>query len=85
MDQSFADRLVGISERDVLADERDLDRGRRFGGARNDCVPLTQVSRSGLKPELVADKIVYLLLAVPERHFVDVIDILGRDHGLNGE
>ena len=77
MQQSFADRLVSVCQRDVLANQRNLDRRCRLDGARDDRVPLTQVGRCGLKPELVADEIVDLLLAVPERHLIDVIYVLG--------
>ena len=52
------------------------------GGAVDDLAPLVQVGGRGVEAEVVADDVVDALLGVPERHLVDVVDVLGRDDRL---
>ena len=54
-------------------------------GARDDLRPLAQVGRLRLEPKRLDDEVVDALLVVPERHLVDVVDVLGRDDRVDGQ
>ena len=78
-------RLVGVFEPDVLADEGDLDLPLGGVGAAHHPLPLGEVGCRGLHPEVVEDEVVDAFGAEDERHLVDVVDVVGRDHGVDRE
>ena len=49
-------------------------------GAAHHLLPLGQVGRGRLHPEVVEDEVVDALGAEDERHLVDVVDVVGGDH-----
>jgi hypothetical protein len=81
--QRLGHREVGVLELDVLADERDADRLDGGVGVGDDVLPLAEVGGLGLEPERVDDELVDALLVVPDRHLVDVVDVLGRHDGVD--
>ena len=78
MAQRLGHRQVGVLERDA---HRLLGVGRPL----HDVVPLVEVGRLRIDAEVVADRHVDALLVVPERHLVDVVDVLGRDDRVGAE
>ena len=76
-------RLVGVGELHVLADEGDPHLARGGVGAAHHRLPLGQVGRGRLHPEVVEDEVVDALGAEDERHLVDVVDVVGGDHAVD--
>ncbi len=75
---------VGVLELHVLADERDPDRLGRLGGLAGDRLPVEQVRRRGLEPEVLAqDVVVDALGPEHERDLVDVGNVARGDDGLD--
>ena len=72
---------VGVLELHVLADQRDPDRvgAHRLAGAADELVPVAQLRRRRLHPEVVEDEVVHALRAVDQRHLVDVVHVARRD------
>ncbi len=79
--QRLHDRQVGVLELDVLADQRDLDRvgAQGLAGAPHQLLPVAELRRRRLHPEVVEDEVVHALGAVDERHLVDVVHVARRD------
>ena len=75
-------RLVGVGELHVLADQGDPHPALGGVGTAHHRLPLGQVRRRRLHPEVVEDQIVDALGAEDERHLVDVVDVVGGDHGV---
>ena len=81
VDQGFIQRLVGVSVVDILPDHRDRDRAvLRLHIAVNDVLPLAEISFLRLDAELLADDIVEVLLMQNQRHFVNRLRVVHRDH-----
>ncbi len=76
-------RLVGVFQPDVLADEGDLHPALGGVGAAHHRLPLGEVRGRRLHPEMVEDEVVDALGAEDQRHLVDVVDVVGRDHGVD--
>ena len=79
------DRLVGVLELHVLADQRDPDGPLGLVGAPAEGLPVGEVGRRRLDPEVVEDEVVHALGPEGERDLVGVVDVAGRDHGLLGQ
>ena len=75
MAQCFRDRLVGVRELNVLADQGDADRLLGGVGAADELVPFGKVGGRRLKREVIEDQIVDTLRAEDLRHFVGVVDV----------
>ncbi len=78
--QRLIQRDVGIADLDVLADHRDVDRRIVLLAGRDDLLPLAEVRRRRVDPELVADDRVELLLVQQDRNPVDVVGVDRGDH-----
>ncbi len=78
-------RLVGVFEADVLADQGDLHPAVGGVGAAHHRFPLGEVRGRRLHPEVVEDEVVDALGAEHQRHLVDVVDVVGRDHRVDRE
>ena len=76
-------RLVGVGELHVLADQGDPHLALGGVGATHHRLPLDQVRRRRLHPEVVEDDVVDALGPEDERHLVDVVDVVGGDHGVD--
>ena len=72
--QRLGDREVRVLKTHVLADQGDAHRLGLPGVARlvDQRLPLGQVRRTGLDAEVLEDRVVDALLAVDQRHLVDV-------------
>ncbi len=81
--QRLAERDVGIAEIHVLADHRDGHRQVRVALGRHDLLPLAQVRRRHVQPQLLADDVVQSLLAQQHRDPIDVVRVhRGEDRAL---
>ncbi len=80
--QRLVQRLVGILQVDVLADEGDVDLVLGMLERVHQLGPVRQVGGAGEDAELVADDLVEHLLVQHHRDLVDVVDVPGRDHRL---
>jgi hypothetical protein len=83
--QGLRDGLVGVLELDVLADQGDPHWRHGGGGALYDLPPDLEVRRARVEAELLEDEVVDALIVVPERHLVDVVDVLGGHDRLEGQ
>ena len=81
--QRLGDRQVGVLQRDVLADERDLHGVGGGARAAGELRPHRQVGLRRVDREVLADEVVDALVGEPQRHLVDVVDVLGADDGLD--
>ena len=73
--ERFVDREIGVVQLHVLADERDRDRLARFADAVDQILPLPELGRSGVDPELLANERVEAFLAQDRRNEIDVRDV----------
>ncbi len=78
-------RLVGVGELHVLADQGDPHLALGGVGAAHHRLPLGEVGRRRLHPEVVEHEVVDALGAEDQRHLVDVVDVVGRDHRVDRE
>ena len=78
-------RLVGIGELHVLADQGDPHLALGGVGAANHRLPLGQVGGRRLHVEVIENQVVDALGAEDQRHLVDVVDVVGGDHGVDGK
>ena len=79
--QGLAERHVGITEVDVLADHRDGHREVRVALGRYHLLPFAKIRWRHVQPQLLADDVVESLLAEQHRDPVDVVGIDCREHG----
>ena len=80
--QRLVQRLVGVLQVDVLADESDVDLVLGMLVRVDDLLPLGQVGGAREDLQLVADDLVEHLLVQHHRDLVDRVDVPGRDHRL---
>ncbi len=74
--------LVGVGELHVLADQRDPRGALARVGAADELLPLLEVGRRGLDPEVVEDEVVGAVGPHHQRDLVDVVDVARREHGV---
>src|SRR5258708_6812955 len=80
--ERLVERLVGILQVDVFADERDIDLVLRVPLRVDQLGPCRKVGRPGEDRGLVADDLVEHLLVQHHGDLVDRIHVPGRDHRL---
>src|SRR5581483_10270736 len=80
--QRLVQRLVGVLQVDVLADEGDVDFLLRVLERVHQLRPRGEVRGAREDGELVADDLVQHLLVQHHRDLVDRVHVPGRDHGL---
>ena len=81
--EAFGQRLVGVEEPGVLADDRDQRLPFRALDPGHDLLPDAEIGRRRLREaEVAADLIVQALLVVADRHGVDAGDVQRRDDRL---
>ena len=81
--QRLVQRLVGVLQVDVLADEGDVDLVLPDAPARaTSLLPRRQVGRAREDRSLWHDDLVEHLLVQHHRDLVDLVDVPGRDHRL---
>ena len=83
MPECLAHREVGVGELHVLTDHPDPDGLRRGVGPLDERLPVRQVGRARLHPEVVENLVVEPLGAEVEGNLVDRVDVARRDDRLN--
>src|SRR5690606_24630678 len=83
--QRFGQRLIGVEQADVLADDADGDLAIGIADAVSDAVPDAEIGIRSLQPEVVADDRIHPLFVIGARHGVDGIDIQGLNDGFFAE
>ena len=82
MNQSLGQRLVGLSQVNILSDKGDIDALLRMLKRMNQVLPYGEVSRLGQNIELVAHNLVEHLIVQHGGNLVDGIGIERLDHRL---
>ena len=80
VNQRLVEALVRFDQVDVLADQADLDLGLRALEPVHDALPAGQLGRARPDVEQLADLVVDAFGVEADRHLVDAVDVLGREH-----
>ena len=83
--ERFDHRLVGVLQLHVLADEGDPDGPLGGVGPSAEVLPVGEVGRRRVDPEVIEDEVVHALRAEGERHLVGVVDVARGDDGRLGQ
>src|SRR5579859_994 len=82
MGQRLRQRLIGVEQVDVLADDGDRDFALGLADRVHDRLPALELHRRRGDAEIVADGGVEAFLVIGDRHLVDRVDVERLDHPL---